>query len=134
MTWGLGAVRSWFAAAVAFHALVGAALWSVRVPVADPPRPLVVHLLPAMRPPAPAAAQFVEPPLQPGPVPRPYLPLPPVALDAATLLPGPFPLADPALEALRAAPVVPTPSPLAAATLAEPVRILAREAPTPVVE
>ena len=134
MRLGRGGPRAWFAASVVFHALVGATLWRVRVPVATPAPTLALHLLPAIRRSAEPAVRFVEPQLQPRPVPRPYLEPPPVALDAATLMPGPYPLRAPALDALRAAPVGKPPAPVAVATLAEPVPILARETPTPVVE
>lgn len=134
MTWGFRPGRVWLLASVLFHLFVGITLWRVRVPVGAAPPPLALHILPTLRPAVEAADRFREPPLSPGPVPRPYLRPPPLNRSADALMPGPFPAVAPEFEALRGAAVAPVPLPIAAATLADRVAVLPREAPLPVVE
>lgn len=125
----------WLTAATAFHLVVLSALWRVRVPiVAAPPPPLALHILPTLARPAGEGAGFVEPELTPASVARPYLRPPALALEAASLMPGPYPLPYPGVAARRVRPLAPSPAAPPAATQGDPVAILPREPPVPLVE
>lgn len=136
MRWGVGRWGRWLIASAAFHALLATAAWRVGVPVpAAARRHLALHVLPALAAPSTGATPMPEPALAPTPPVRPYLRPPAVDLDPATLMPGPFPHDSEAMRALRARPVLPAPEqPAAALHGVDPVPLLPREPPPPILD